>query len=301
MLAPPVTLGQLNPVDHVVNHPFLTWGPWWVWSSHVGNLILTGLIMIVLIPYLSSCVGSGPASMGNARYLPRNRFAHMFEIICIYLRDTFVRPVLHEHTDRFMPFLWTLFFFVLINNLLGLVPVLEIVHLIFGGLRVEHRSFLGGTATGNLWVTGALALVSLGVYVSWGLRDLGPRGFIAHMTAGAPWYVWPIIVPIELIGTFIIKPGALAIRLFANMTAGHVLLATLFMFVAMAVHALPLWGAAPISLVSVLGSAGIYLLELFVAVLQAFIFMFLTAVFAAQLTHHDTHHHEPAPAAQAAG
>jgi F-type H+-transporting ATPase subunit a len=157
--------------------------------------------------------------------------------------------------------------------------------------REKGITIIGGTATQNIWVTGALALIALVIFNVAALQRLGLGGYIKHLTAGAPWYVWWLVVPIEFAGQLIIKPVALAIRLFANMTAGHILLATLFSFVA------AVWGAAwylsgPITLISMVGAVGIFFLELFVAFLQAFIFMFLTAVFISLMDHHDEHGHE---------
>lgn len=290
------TLAALNPLDHVVNHPWWTPGGWWVWSAHTGNLVLTGLIMILLFPRWAGRVAGQGAGEGNDRYLPGGKGSHLFEVICVYLRDTVVRPVLQEKTDRFMPLLWSFFFFILINNLLGLVPFIDFFALLFGLISPEtaaaHRAPLGSTATGNIYVTAALALIAGAVYLVNGFRSLGVGGFMQHMTGGAPWFIWPIIVPIELLGVFVIKIGALAIRLFANMTAGHVLVATMFMFVSMSTQALPIYGSAPISIISVVATMAIYLLELFVAILQAFIFMFLTTIFIGQLAGHG--HHEDA-------
>ncbi len=295
-----LTLGAAdNPVDHVVNHPFWTVNGWWVWSSHIGNLVLTGTIMLLFFPRWAARIGARPASDGNARFIPADTGSHLFEVFCVYLRDTIARPVLREKTDRFMPFLWTVFFFILINNLLGLMPILEFFGLVLGfaapAMAQAHRSPFGATATGNIWVTGALALMAGSVFIINSLRTLGVGGFLKHMTGGAPPYMWPLLVPIELVSTFLIKVGALAIRLFANMTAGHVLIATLYMFVSMSIRALPVWGSAPISIVAVVATIAIYFLELFVAVLQAFIFMFLTTIFIGQLSSHghdDAHAHD---------
>jgi F-type H+-transporting ATPase subunit a len=287
-----LTLAAENPLDHVVNHAFITVDGWWVWSSHVGNIVLTGLIMALLFPRLARQI-AGHGASGNDRFIPRKPGTHLFEVFCTYLRDTVVRPVLGENTDRFMPLLWTFFFFILINNLLGLVPILEVFALAFGLAKPEwsHHAPFGATATGNPYVTGALALIAGAVYIIHGVRSLGVRGFAQHMTGGAPAWLWPIIVPIEVLGTFVIKVGALAIRLFANMTAGHVLVATLLMFVGMSFNALAIWGAGPISLLSIAVLVPIYFLELFVAVLQAFIFMFLTTIFIGIFSAHG--HHEP--------
>ncbi|GAB4383268.1 MAG: hypothetical protein Kow0022_02680 [Phycisphaerales bacterium] len=294
-----------SPLDHVVNHVTWSVGDFWVWSSIQTNLVLSALIMLVLGPWIARQIATGPESEGHDRYVTRNVFAHMVEVICVYLRDNVVEPLIHERTRRFMPFLWTLFFFILINNLLGLVPILDIVS-IFAADKVHHEHWapIGGTATQNLWVTGVLALISGLIINIEGMRELGVRNYFAHMTGGVPMKpaylpVVAIVFVIELAGVFI-KPIALAIRLFANMTAGHTLLATLAMFVAMAFGAQSLLVTAPVTLLSALGMIGILCLELFVAFLQAFVFMFLTAVFISLLSHHGEHHdehaHEPAHA-----
>ncbi|MAY74909.1 MAG: ATP synthase F0 subunit A [Phycisphaerae bacterium] len=281
-----LTLAAENPVDHVVNHPWIvTDNGVWIWSAQQTNLVLSGLIMIVLGPWLVRQIGTGPAAEGNERYITKNPFAHMIEVIAVYLRDEVVHPLLHERTARYMPFLWTLFFFILVNNLLGLMPLLDIYMLIKGG--VVHTSPIGGTATQNLFVNAVLAAFAFVVINYAGIKELGLKGYLHHLTAGAPWYVWPLMIPIEILGMFI-KPVALTIRLFANMTAGHILLATLFMFVGMSLSAGWMIGA-PVTLLSAVGAIAIYFLETFVAFLQAFVFMFLTAVFIGQLSHHGEH------------
>ena len=306
MLQSVLTLAASNPVDHVVNQFPRGWGVveiggyhihWW--SAHVGNLLLAGLITVLLLAWAASRIRTGPASEGSARYVTRNPFAHMIEVICVYLRDTTARPLLGDRTDAFMPFLWTIFFFILINNLLGLVPITDTAHLAdkFVGRHV-FSGILGATATQNLFVTAALAIIA-GLVINFaGVRALGVGGYIQHLTAGTPAYLWPLMVPIEILGT-LIKPVALALRLFANMTAGHILVAVLFMFAVSGVGLLTNGGAGVvlgpvISLASVIAAIAIYFLEIFVAFLQAFVFMFLTAVFISQLSHHDEHEHHGA-------
>lgn len=289
-IASMLTLAADNPVDHVVNHPFISNADgWWLWSSHVGMLVLSGLIMLVVGPMVAKRIATGPESEGTERYLTKGKFAQTIEVICLYLREKAVRPLLHDRTDRFMPFLWTAFFFILVNNLLGLIPIMDILFLINSDWKAEHRVPIGGTATSNIAVTAVLAFISFIVINAAGIKELGLGGYLKHLTGGAPAFIWPILVPVEIMGTFI-KPVALAIRLFANMTAGHVLLATLFMFVGMSLSA-GLAVGAPVTLISCLGAIAINFLELFVAFLQAFVFMFLTTVFISQLSHHGDHDH----------
>jgi F-type H+-transporting ATPase subunit a len=292
----PLILAQSDPAAEVWNHPY--WrssGGFWLWSGHQGSLVLSGVILIVLMLWVASKVRTGPESDGHDRYVTKSRFAHMFEVILVYLREEIVRPMLGDRTDRFMPFLWTVFLFVLINNILGLFPIMGTLWLLFPSLEHSETTPIGGTATQNIWVTGALALVAGVVFNLAALKRLGPTGFMKHMTGGAPWYVAWMIIPIELAGQFIIKPGALAIRLFANMTAGHILLAALFLFVAQVWTHPNLVLKGSVSFFSVAGAIGVMFLELFVAFVQAFIFMFLTALFVALMDHHDEHGHEHEP------
>jgi len=285
-----------NPLNHVLPHPFqVSESGVWMWDTTMGNLVLSALIMIPLGIWIANQIATGPEEEGHDRYVTRNPLAHMIEVICEYLREKTIRPMLGDRTDRFMPFLWTLFFFILVNNLLGLIPILDVLHLANPEWRESGRAPAGGTATQNIAVTGALALVSFVVINVSGIAQLGIGGYLKHLTGGAPWYIWPILVPVEALGIFV-KPIALAIRLFANMTAGHTLLATLFMFVGLVVNQGVLL-SGPVTLLSAAAAVAIYFLEIFVAFLQAFIFMFLTGVFIAQLSHHDDHEHaEPAGA-----
>lgn len=293
-----------GPDQHVYNHPGIkTESGLWLWSGNVGNLLLSAVILIVGGLWVAKKVKIGAESEGTDRWVTKSRTAHLIEVMCVYLRDEVARPLLGDRTNKLMPILWTFFFFILVNNVLGLIPILDIQHLIFPDLAEQGRAFFGGTATQNIWVTGALAALAAILFNVAAIQRLGIGGYVKHLTADSPVFVWPIIVPIEFFGQVLIKPVALAIRLFANMTAGHILLATLFMFVAQ------VWGeslalSGPVTLISVLGAIAIMFLELFVAFLQAFIFMFLTTVFISLMDHHDEHGHEhghdhahePAPA-----
>jgi F-type H+-transporting ATPase subunit a len=297
-----LTLAASDPVAHVANHKFKSVPELvglkdvWIWSGHIGNLLLTMLILCLVGPWVASKIATGPASDGAARYVTKNKFAHMMEVLCVYLRDEVVRPLLGSRTDKMMPFLWTLFFFIWVNNILGMVPLLDL-QLIGQYIKDPNMShgwaIFGGTATQSLFVTAVLAVIAFVMINVSGIRELGVGGYLGHLTGGAPWYIWPIIVPVEIVGTFV-KPFALAIRLFANMTAGHILLATLLGFIGVALANIFKGniGLSPVALIAAgAGAIAIFFLEVFVATLQAFVFMFLTTVFISQLAHHD-HDHE---------
>ena len=280
-----------NPLEHIVQHPLIErpahLGPLTpdgvitIFSDQIAMLVLAGVLLVFLLPLL---VRKRRGAQG-VDALVASGSANAIEAICQYLRQEVVEPTLHQHTDRFIKYIWSAFFFVLTVNILGLLPIPALSQL-FG----PH---LGGTATGNIWMTATLAIVTMGMMVVNGLR-LGGKSYLAHFCPGPLWLA-PLLVPVELIG-LVAKVFALAVRLFANMIAGHILLAVLLSFIlsaGAASAALGLGIAVPV----VIGSVAITLLELFVAFLQAFIFTFLTALFIGMsvVFHHDDgHHHEAA-------
>jgi len=294
-----------NPLNHVVDVKFdngLT--------LHTVTLILASLLCMWGLLSAAKKIRTGDESQGTSRYVTTGAFAHMIESICVYLREEVVRPQLGKSTDKFIGFLWTLFFFILTINVLGLVPIMDLQHII-GGLFMKdaagnpaiHWAFVGGTASGNIAVTGALAVMAFFVIQVNGLRSSGLKGWAVHFLGGAPLYLAPIMLPVEIMGMFI-KPFALAIRLFANMVAGHTLMATVLMFSGMGIGMLgeatggygftALAGGGAIALISLIAAIALMFLEIFVAFLQAFIFMFLVTIFIAQLMHHHHDEHEGA-------
>ena len=191
--------------------------------------------------------GKAPSGFGNG-----------LEALVLYLRNEIVLPNVGAHGNGYVPYLLTLFFFILFANLLGLVPY-------------------GATATGNISVTATLAIVTFIVIEMAGMRAQG-RAYINtiifwphDMSLGMKLFISPILTPIEIIGKFT-KPFALAIRLFANMVSGHVVLLALLSLI----FTFGSWFLVPVPL---LMATGIVILELFVAFLQAFIFTLLSSVF----------------------
>ena len=276
----PLLLAASNPVEHIIDRP-LPGGL----TMNIVTMVVVAALLVITMWKAADAIETGPESAGNERYITKGIFSQMVEVMVLALRDHVVRPQLGHDTSRFLPYVLTLFFFILYNNLFGLVPLLDIQHL-FG----IHTTWVGGTATGNIAVTAALAVIAFFVIHVNAIAKVGLGGWAKHFTAGAPWYIWFIMIPVEIMGMFI-KPAALAIRLFANMTAGHTLLATMMMFTGMSFAALKYLGGIPITLVAIAASVPIMFLELFVAFLQAFIFMFLTVVFIAQFLHHEHEEH----------
>jgi len=275
-----------SPLEHVVQHPLIEVpahlgpltpnGKITVFSDQIAMIILAGLLLIALVPML---VRRRRGRSGVDAMVPAGS-ANALEAICEYLRKEVAEPALHEHTDRFIKYIWSVFFFVLTINILGLLPI-PVISNLFG-------THLGGTATGNIWMTATLAIVTMVMMVINGLR-LGGKAYLAHFCPGPIWMA-PLLVPVEIIG-LIAKVFALAVRLFANMLAGHILLAVLLSFI-MAAGSISAGMGLGVAIPVVLASAAINLLELFVAFLQAFIFTFLTTLFIGRsvVFHHDEHH-----------
>lgn len=181
------------------------------------------------------------------------------EVLVLYIRDEVARKTIPHHADRFVPYLLTIFFFILGCNLFGLVPGMS-------------------TATGSISVTAALAILSFLVWQFAGMREYGVGKHFANLLPGGiPWWVKPILLPVEILGMFT-KPFALCVRLFANMTAGHVVILSLFAIIFLMKSA---WWAG----MSVPFALFIYVLEILVAFLQAYIFTMLTSLFIGMSVH----------------
>ena len=186
-----------------------------------------------------------------------------YEFVASTVRDT-----TGDAGMRFFPLVFSLFMFVLVSNLFGMIPWM-------------------GSPTGALATTAALATVTFCTVVGSGMAKLGAVGFwkaqVPHMDL--PFVLKVLLIPmifvIEVFGLFV-KHGVLAVRLLANMMAGHVVLAVILAFIAASAQSLWWWGVMP---ASVLGATALSLLELFVAFLQAYIFTFLSALFIGMAVH----------------
>ena len=304
-----------NPLGHVVDKPMYglnapaSWSAW-RFTADPGvpvscmMIIFSGLLVCFLLWRAAKSIQTGPESQGTERYIARGRLGQFVESIVVALRDQMLAPVMGEaQTRRYLPFLLSLFFFLLIVNLFGLMPFADIQHMLkhtFGVPEASEFILFGGTATANLMVTGGLAIICFMVIQIHSLRELGVGGWLEHLCGGSDlvrgpkglYLVIPIIFVVEFLGLFI-KPAALAIRLFANMVGGHTLMATLLMFGLMAAKGgLGTFSVGAITVASGSFALIIFFLEVFVAFLQAFIFMFLTAVFISTMSHHDEEHGE---------
>lgn len=239
-------------------------------SKHVVMLWISALLcMLVLVS-----AGRG-ATRARAEGRPARGLSGAIEAMVLYLRNDVLLPNLGHHGEKYVPFCLTAFFMILFANLLGLVPYMA-------------------TATGNISVTAVLAVLSFIMIEVAGMRALG-KGYINTIV------YWPhdlpfaikapvslIMTPVEILSKFT-KPFALAMRLFANMTAGHIAVLALIgmIFTIAEMLTSPVAGFAAASVPVALATA-IMALEVFVSFLQAFIFMLLTAVFIGQIR--ESHH-----------
>jgi F-type H+-transporting ATPase subunit a len=234
-------------------------------TKHVVFLMLASLLTILTVGLAARSTRRTDAD----RDAPRG-ILNFFESFYVYLRDDVALANIGHGGESFVPYVVTLFFFILYGNLLGLIP-------------------FGASATGNISVTAALAIVSLIVVEVAGFRALGPKGYmgtIFYIPKGIPMVMKVVMLiimtPVELIGK-VAKPFALAVRLFANMTAGHFVLLSLLGLI------IVYGGVSATGLVAVTGSLALGLfvmfLEIFVAFLQAYIFTALTAVFIGLIRH----------------
>ena len=265
-----------NPIEKVIDHVQLGSG-FFSLTNHMILLAASSIILVLFIPLAAAAY--------KFRMVPKG-FQNLLESVLLFLRDSVVRPILGKEGDAFLPFLWTMFFFILINNLIGLLPLYDLTtYFLKKPLNLAHPIY--GTATGNLMVTMALAVITFFVIQIYGLKQLGVDGYLQHLTAGTPKFIWPIIVPVEILGMFV-KPFALMMRLFANMLAGGIVLKVLVGFVAMAAG-LGTAAQVGIGIPVVIGSVAMMLLKVFVAFLQAYLFVFLTTIFLSQMQHHDDH------------
>ncbi|HEX7904041.1 MAG TPA: F0F1 ATP synthase subunit A [Chitinophagaceae bacterium] len=227
-------------------------------------LILFVWIMLRIAKRYKSGVGVTSAPKGSQSLL---------EPVITFVRDEVAKPNLGHKVDKYLPYLLTVFFFILINNIFGLIP---------GSANV----------TGNIAFTAVLGIISFVVILA-----SSNKHYWGHIfnPPGVPLGVKFILVPVEFLSVFI-KPFALIIRLFANMVAGHIIIICLIslIFIFGELNTAAGWGASPLAIGF---TVFIYLIEVLVAFLQAFIFTMLTAVFIGQAfegEHHDGHDHEDA-------
>jgi F-type H+-transporting ATPase subunit a len=257
-----------------VHLPHWHFGPWEVFGQHVEfewqltkfmvlEVVAAALMIVIFVPLAWRIRRGGR---------PRGLVWNFFELILLFIRDQIARPTIgRREADRFLPFIWNIFFFVLFCNLLGLVP-------------------WGGSPTGALAVTGTLALITFLMVLGSGMAKSGIVGYWLGMAPSMEiplvlaLVLKPMLIMLEVVG-LCVKHCVLAVRLLANMFAGHLVVFVIISFIKAATDSsfFILW--AGVTAGSVLGAVAVSMLELIVAFLQAYIFAFLSAVFIGMAVH----------------
>lgn len=253
--------GKIIPVDADVK----------VFDFSLTRNVVQMLLALALLVWLMVSVAKLYSKGQGVTSSPKGK-QNLVEVMVAFIRDEVAKPNLAHKANKYLPYLLTVFFFILINNIIGLIP---------------------GTAnvTGNITFTIVLGLISFLV-----IMFSSNKHYWGHIfnPPGVPGFVKPILVLVEFLSVFI-KPFALIIRLFANMVAGHIIIICLISLIFIFAQIKPAigWGASPVSIAFTIF---IYFIEVLVAFLQAFIFTVLTAVFIGQAfegEHPKGDHHLP--------
>ena len=229
-------------------------------TKNVASMLFSGLLLVLIVLKASR-------AYKKTKTAPKGLQAFL-EPLILFVREDIIKSNIGPKHEKYTMFLLTVFFFILINNLLGLTP---------GAANV----------TGNISVTFVLSIFTFII-----ITASANKGYWKHLVKppGTPVALLPIMIPIEIFGVFT-KPFALMIRLFANITAGHIIIFSLISLIFVAsnngANAVAGWSVAPISVLFVLF---IFLIEILVAFLQAYIFTLLSAVFIGLAVKEEEHH-----------
>ena len=251
-------LAKLNPLEHVVSHELFTVSIMGKELSFTNHMLMISVGTVLLMVAL-------PLFISKRQLIPRG-FYNIIETICVFIREDVARPFLKSHTDRYIGYLWSIFYFILALNLLGMIPF----NAVFGIFSGQQNNWYGA-ATANLYVTGALATFAFFLFHIAGIYEKGFLKYFATLSPKVPWPMLPFMFFMELVSSFV-RLFSLAIRLFANILAGHILLGVLLGFIIMFKNYM-------VASASIMATTLMSLLEIFVAFLQAYIFVFLTAIF----------------------
>ena len=221
-------------------------------TKHVVFMWIAFILLVVTLRYVAKSYKKSLVPKG---------ITNLTEVLIVFVRDEIVKPTIGKGSERFIPYLLTVFFFILTCNFLGLIPY-------------------GSTATSNIAVTATLATISFIVIQVGGMMKNGAVGYFKGLIPhGIPAWLLPIMFIVEILGLFT-KPFALAIRLFANMTAGHVVIMALLGLI----FILHTYFVVPVSISFALF---IFLLEILVALIQAYIFTMLSSLFIGMAVHQE--------------
>jgi F-type H+-transporting ATPase subunit a len=278
-------------LEHPILHLPVIFGIDFSVTKHVMMLWLVAAVLFVAV------------TVSVRRYLAQDRlvpsgFMNALEAVVLWIRDTIVAPnVGSKWVKTWTPLVLTFFLFIFGANAIGLIPVFEVLglidHLV---LHTEEHSLVqnmlhgGATATGNVNVTAALASITFVAIIVAGSRA---HGFGQHwmnlVPGGVPVFVYPILIPIEIIGMFV-RPFALTMRLAANMTGGHIAILAIISFVFIFTEIFGHWtaGVGIGMLLAMPIAVFIWAIEIIIVIVQAYVFTLLTAVFIGMAIH--AHH-----------
>jgi len=285
-----------SPIDHPLIHLPTIYGINLSVTKHVFMLwVVAATVFVVVTSITRRYARSGSL-------VPRGS-ANVLELMVEFVRDGIARPNLGaKWLATWTPFLLTIFVFILGANLVGLIPIFDVLALAdHYVLHTSEHSFLkavihgGSTATGNFNVTAGLATISFFAIIGAGVRA---HGFFKHwanmVPSSAPVWLYPLLIPLEIMGLFV-RPFALTMRLAANMAGGHIvilaIMSFIFIFAEMAVGSMlgpTVAGTATGLIFSVPVSVGVSGLEIIVILVQAYVFTLLSAVFMGMAIH--AHH-----------
>jgi F-type H+-transporting ATPase subunit a len=234
-------------------------------TKHVLFMMIAAVLVMIIV--LLAAMDAKREHASGAQRGPKGA-ANAIEAIILFIRDEIAIKNIGHGGEKYVPYIVSVFFFILFCNILGLLP-------------------WGASPTGNVSVTATLALITFFIVEGAGMKALGPAGYaktIFYIPHGLPGWMKPIMLaimtPVELLGK-LAKPFALTIRLYANMTAGHAVVLALTGLIVMAAGA----GVLVVGLAPLVMAVLIMVLEIFVALLQAYIFAMLSAVFIGLIRH----------------
>jgi F-type H+-transporting ATPase subunit a len=248
---------EVPEIGHLFNFDYFPmtegWGPFAM--NRVALILLFGAIVLI---------GFFAASLGNPKVIP-GRLQAMGEAIVGFVRENIAIEVIGPEGTRFVPLLTGLFVFIFINNFFKLTP------------------FIMFPPTSRIAIPAFLAILVYIVYIGAGIKAQGLVGYLkATVVPPAPKAILPLLVPIEFLSNLILRPFTLAVRLFANMVAGHILV----VITLITIHAFLVLGPGlPIGLFALIISPGVFAFEFFIIALQAYIFTMLAAVYIGSSLH----------------
>jgi F-type H+-transporting ATPase subunit a len=243
-----------------------------LYDFSITKNVVTLFIVVTLLMYVFMSIAK--AYKRRPGQAPKG-MQSFFEPIIIFVRDDLAKPALGHKYEKFMPYLLTVFFFIWFSNMLGLIPF-------FPG---------GANFTGNITITAALALLTFII-----TTINGNGHYWRHIFAmpGVPAFVLVILTPIEILGMFL-RPFVLMIRLFANISAGHIIALAFYSLIFIFGKGGESMGAGfGVSIVSIIFTVFMFAMELLVAFLQAYVFTLLSAIYfgaAVEEHHHEEHDH----------